>query len=175
MLITDDLSWSDHINSICTKARKQLGFIYRKFYGHAIPNTLKTLYIAFVRLHLEYAIPVWNPHLKKDILALESVQRLATKICTKAGHGITYEDRLEQLNFTTLESRRRSLNLCYLFKLMNGLTHFPNFPLHATTTSYKTRSHSQTLYIPFARTRNVHVTTSIRMKHYRPKLSANLL
>ena len=84
VLITDDLSWSDHISLICTKARKQLGFIYRKFYDHSTPNTLKSLYTAFVRPHLEYAVPVWNPHLKKDILALESVQRLATKICTKA-------------------------------------------------------------------------------------------
>jgi hypothetical protein len=110
--ITADLSWSDHINSICTKARKQLGFIYRKFYGHVMPNTLKTLYTTFVRPHLEYAVPVWNPHLKKDILALESVQRLASKMCTKAWHGVSYEDRLDQLHLTTLESRRRFLNLC---------------------------------------------------------------
>ena len=63
--ITADLSWSDHINLICTKARKQLGFIYRKLYGHAMPSTLKTLYTTFVRPHLEYAVPVWNPHLKR--------------------------------------------------------------------------------------------------------------
>ena len=35
VLITADLCWSDHINMICAKARKQLGFIYRKFCGHA--------------------------------------------------------------------------------------------------------------------------------------------
>ena len=73
--------------------------------------TLKTLYTAFVRLHLEYAVPVWNPHQKKDVLALESVRRLATKICTNTWHEVTYEDRLEQLSVTTLESRRY-LNLC---------------------------------------------------------------
>ena len=33
VLIAADLYWSDHINMICAKARKQLGFIYRKFYG----------------------------------------------------------------------------------------------------------------------------------------------
>ncbi len=93
------------------------------------------------------------PHLKKDILALESVQHLATKICTKAWHGVPYEDRLNQLSLITLESRRRFLNLCYLFKTLNRLTYFPNSPLHLITTSYETRSHSQTLiYIPTVKT-----------------------
>ena len=80
--ITADLSWSDHISSICTKARRHLGLLYRKFYRHTSSSTLKTLYVVFVRPHLEYAVPVWDPHLKKYIQALESVQRLATKLCS---------------------------------------------------------------------------------------------
>jgi hypothetical protein len=117
-----------------------------------MPNTLKTLYTTFVRPHLEYAVPVWKPHLKKDILALESVQRLASKMCTKAWHGVSYEDRLDQLHLITLERRMRFLNLCYLFKLLNGVIHFSNSSLHSTTTSYESRSHSQTLCVPFSRT-----------------------
>ena len=52
------------------------------FYKHAAPATLRTLYTALIRPHL--AVPVWDPHLCKDIDALESVQRFATKICTKS-------------------------------------------------------------------------------------------
>ena len=33
---------------------------------------------SLIRPHLEYAVPVWNPHLSKDIDSLESVQRFAT-------------------------------------------------------------------------------------------------
>ena len=33
------------------------------------------LYKAFIRPNLEYACQVWDPHLKKDIAALESVQK----------------------------------------------------------------------------------------------------
>ena len=39
-----------------------------------------------------------------------------------------------------------------VIKLLNGLTLFPNSPLHATTTLYETCSHSQTLCVPFAKT-----------------------
>ena len=61
-----------------------------------MPSTQITLYTAFERPHFEYAVPVWDPHLKKDILVLESVERLATKICTKSWHGVSHKDRLHQ-------------------------------------------------------------------------------
>ena len=52
---------------------------------------------------LEYAVPVWDPHLVKDISALESVQRFATKVCTKAWEDVDYDERLCMLNLPTLK------------------------------------------------------------------------
>ena len=83
VLITTDLSWSDHITTLRSKARRQLDYLYRKFYNLVTPDTLKTLYIAHVRPLLEHAVPVWDPHHKEDMSALESVQKLVSKICTK--------------------------------------------------------------------------------------------
>ena len=48
VLIAADLSWSGHVTTVCAKARRQLGYLYRKFYNHVTSNTLKTLYIAYV-------------------------------------------------------------------------------------------------------------------------------
>ena len=85
--------------------------LYRHF---CLPITLKPFYISFVRPLLEYAALVWDPYLKKHIEAIESVQRFATKVCTKVWHNLSYTERLHMLHLPTLEARRQALNMCYL-------------------------------------------------------------
>ena len=75
--LTTDLSWSTHINNICSKARK-LGLMCHQFHL-CRPETALKLYIAFIWFHLEYASAVWDTYLIKDI---EQVQRIALKNVT---------------------------------------------------------------------------------------------
>ena len=74
-MFASDLSWSAHISTLCSKAQQQIGLLYCKFYRYSDVDTLKQLYVAFIRPHLEDATAVWNPHLSKDMQELESVQR----------------------------------------------------------------------------------------------------
>ena len=81
VLLSSELSWSVHIESICTKASKLIGLLYRRFYGNVNQQSLYSLYTTLVHPHLEYASLIWDPHLIKDITKLENVQKFALKMC----------------------------------------------------------------------------------------------
>ena len=77
VLISDDLSWSLHVERISSKARRLLGTLYRRFYQWSSPDALLKLYLSLIRPHLEYAVQVWNPYLaKKDVHKPESYKNL---------------------------------------------------------------------------------------------------
>ena len=73
-----------------------------------------------VRPHLEYASCIWNPHLAKDINALEKVQRRATRLIPAIRH-LSYEERLRHLNLPTLQFRRLRSDLIQTFKIMSEI------------------------------------------------------
>ena len=70
------------------------------------------------RPHLEFAIPVWNPYIKKDIDVLEKVQRRATKRIN-GFKDIDYLSRLEKLDLSTLSIRRIRGDLIQMYKINN--------------------------------------------------------
>ena len=75
MFSLSGLSWSARVDSICTKANKLIGVLYRRFCGNVGDHILLELYSALVHIHIEYAIPIWDPHLIKDTNKFESVPK----------------------------------------------------------------------------------------------------
>ena len=79
VIMTDDLSWSNHFSLIISKALRILGLLRRSF-GPSTPVQVKRLlYLTLVRSKLIYCSVLWRPRLVRDIRRLESVQRRATK------------------------------------------------------------------------------------------------
>ena len=103
--------WSIHIANICSKTRRLIGLLYRRFYKYSLPNTLLNLYVSFIRPHLEFASAAWDPFLKKDIIDLiEDVQKFSLKVCLKSWNA-SYSDLLKQSNLPSLRARRHDTKL----------------------------------------------------------------
>ena len=147
VLLNHDLTWSGHTMMVCNKARKILGLIYRKFYN-ASSNTLLQLYISSVRPHLEYASPVWSPHLAKDTDLIEGVQKFALRIASKQWSK-SYYDLLRYFKIPTLEKRR---NDARLVKIIHKYCYFPGNIFDFITLPLHQNLHSLTLNLPFTRT-----------------------
>ena len=81
VLLSNDLQWSDHISKITKKANSTLGFLRRNL-RKCPPKCRLNAYLSLIRSTLEYGSVIWDPHLKKDIDALERIQRGAARFIT---------------------------------------------------------------------------------------------
>ena len=84
----------------------------------------KTAYISLVRSVLDYGSIIWDPYLTKNIEKLERVQRQAARFITGDYHSCedgSVTKMLETLELETLERRRSSCRLVFLFKVVKGL------------------------------------------------------
>ena len=70
-----DLSWKKHYEHIITKAYRSLGLLRRTFSKTNSISVKKLLYTSLVRSQVIYGSQIWHPHLIKDIIILERVQR----------------------------------------------------------------------------------------------------
>ena len=116
--IHQSLTPSVHIAEAVKTANKKLGQLLRSV-SYRDKITFVKLYIQHVRCHLEYAVQSWNPWLRKDIDLLESVQRRAVR-CIQGLHG-SYEEKLKQVNLTTLTERRKRGDMIQTFKIVNQI------------------------------------------------------
>ena len=139
--ITNNLSWSEHINKITNKANSTRAFLQRNL-NQCQPSVKSACYTTYIRPTLEYASTVWSPHLVGDTNRIEMVQhRSARFVHNNFNRTASVTLMLNYLNWPTLELRRNQAKLHMFYKIINNLISVPHDHLIQSSTT-TTRGHS---------------------------------
>lgn len=131
ILFDSKLTFATHINNICNKAMKMLGFIIRNSKNFSNIQTFKSLYFCYVRPILEYGAVIWHPLYNTYVEQLERVQRKFAKFVvfkitgTYPPRGIHEADLLRRVQMPSLLNRRNYMLIQFIFKLYRYLIDCP--------------------------------------------------
>ena len=118
VIIHQSLKPSSQCAKAASKANQVLGQMARAF-SYRDKDTWIRLYKGYVRPHLEYSVQAWSPWTEADIELLEAVQKRAVRMVTGLKSRL-YEERLQEVNLTTLRKRRQRGDMIAVWKILNG-------------------------------------------------------
>ena len=125
--ISSKMSWCDHIDDICTKTRKSLGFISRNLRN--CPQCVRNqAYTSLVRPIFHCACCVWDAYLRKHIKQVERVQRYAARFTTENYYSMNHgcvANIVTQLGWDLLEHRRANHRTTMFYKIIDNLADIP--------------------------------------------------
>lgn len=119
IIFDTEMKLKHHISNCINKGNRIVGLLKRTF-AFLDKRSLSKLYKSLVRPHLEYGNVIWCPRYKKDINAIESIQRRATKLLPELKN-LPYHERLNHLKLPTPSFRRHRGDVIQVFKLLNGM------------------------------------------------------
>ena len=151
--ISSKLDWTEHCNSIYSKANQRLGLLKRTCHFTNNSNKRRAFYLSQVRSHFEHCTIVWRPSSHTTIEKLESVQKRALKWIINDNY-ISFSDNrnyyhtCKKLNILPLRFRFDFKDMIFFhsvfYSLNNSVTHFPSYLKKFTGTRLR-KSHYDTL------------------------------
>jgi hypothetical protein len=119
--VSTDLTFSEQINLAVQSGNCMAGWALRTFRGrgrHLMLTVLRTL----IQPRLDYCSQLWSPRDQYSINLLESIQRcFISQVKGPALKEMTYWERLSELRVYSQERRRERYQICFLWKLSQGL------------------------------------------------------
>ena len=143
VIISNDLSWTENTNLICSKVNKKIFIISKlKQFGFQTKELINA-WTSILRPNAEYAAPLWHSGLSVfDTNRLERLQKIVLGIilgttyidCKKYykfdNKHYSYDEALKLLGLSTLRQRREDLTYNFALQTVARDTHNEMFPLN---------------------------------------------
>ena len=113
MELHSDMSWRSHIDKTVKKANRFL----RRNLKVSNQDTKTAAYKTLVRPTIEYCSSVWSPHTKDAI----NKRRAARYVTNRYRNTSSVTSMLGDLEWDTLEIRRKKIRLTMMYKIINNL------------------------------------------------------
>ena len=129
--MSDDGSFTKHINKIIKKVKKKMGWINRSFVRNTI-DFKRTIWRTYIQSVLDYGSQIWAP---VDPIQMSKIENLL-KNFTKNVSGLenmNYWDRLKKMKLNSMQRRLERYRIMYIWKVVSGKV--PNFGLSWTDNS----------------------------------------
>ena len=78
------------------------------------------MYTTYVRPHIEFSTPAWNPYLQQDQEVIENVQKRAVTMISGLCSN-NYEDMLKELRIFSLKDKRIQFDMVQTFKIVHEI------------------------------------------------------
>ena len=116
VIINDKLTWDSNTDSLVKKANARMRILHKLVKFEVPREDLKTIYILFIRSHLEQSCQVWHSNLTlENITDIERVQKNALRIILQDDY-VSYVEALENMEMESLYDRRQELCLTFAKK-----------------------------------------------------------
>ena len=134
--ISNDLSFSIHIENTVTAATRLVGWAFRSFRRRS-KFVMMTIWKSLIQCKLDYCSQLWSPNDQGSISKLESVARSFTSKITGC-ENLDYWDRLKYLHMYSQERRRERYQIIFIWKILQGYVQgysltSANHPRHGRT------------------------------------------
>ena len=183
--LSNNLSWSKHIDMITSKATNQLNSL-RCNLSKCSSDVKYMAYTLLVRPQLEYASAAWDPYIKRNIMQIEAVQRRASRFALNCydRYNTSVTVLIKQLGWDSLETRRTGNRLNVFYKAVHNQIAIP-LPNDLQRPVRTTRNqHTKSLFIQMSASpsycinsflpKTVKDWNSFRKRLFKPLLPINL-
>ena len=128
IIMSNDASFSSHVEHVCKKVKQKSGWILRTFSSRQT-WFLKFMWKSLVQGHVDYCSQLYFPNKSSDMEKIENLQRIYTRKIPEVS-SLNYWERLQKLKIYSQERRMERYRVIYIWKILEGIS--PNCGIQET-------------------------------------------